>query len=142
LEKDEKKLPEKLKFSPFVSILCMNLKLETMVKSDLYIHGNDAQLKAIKTMVLGLAEGIGCTTDDESELNIPIGMVMDVLVGDPMHLGLLVGLNTEDPECVVVRVELPDASALVTLRDALLECFDDIDIEVDEDVADVPWPFE
>jgi hypothetical protein len=53
-----------------------------------------------------------------------------------------VGLNTEDPECVVVRVELPDASALVTLRDALLECFDDIDIEVDEDVADVPWPFE
>jgi hypothetical protein len=29
----------------------------------------------------------------------------------------------------------------VTLRDALLECFDDIDIEVDEDVADVPWPY-
>ena len=38
--------------------------------------------------------------------------------------------------------QLHDASALVTLRDALLECFDDIDIEVDEDVADVPWPFE
>lgn len=55
---------------------------------------------------------------------------------------MLVGLNTEDPDCVVVRVELPGASALVTLRDALLECFDDIDIEVDEDVADVPWPFE
>ena len=74
-------------------------------------------------------------TADESALNIPIGMVMDVLVGDPMHLGLLVGLNTEDPECVVVRIELPDASALVTMRDALLECFDGIDIEVDADAV-------
>ncbi|MBR4845555.1 MAG: hypothetical protein IKU98_03950 [Bacteroidaceae bacterium] len=111
-----------------------------MVQSDLYIHGAEPQRMAIVQMVLRIAERID--TADESALNIPIGMVMDVLVGDPMHLGLLVGLNTEDPECVVVRVELPDASALVTLRDALLECFDGIDIEVDEDVADVPWPFE
>ena len=111
-----------------------------MVQSDLYIHGAETQRMAIVKMVMSIAERID--TADESALNIPIGMVMDVLVGDPMHLGLLVGLNTEDPECVVVRVELPDASALVTLRDALLECFDDIDIEVDEDVADVPWPCE
>jgi hypothetical protein len=62
-------------------------------------------------MVMSIAEriGIGIDTADESALNIPIGMVMDVLVGNPMHLGLLVGLNTEDPECVDVRVELPDA---------------------------------
>lgn len=113
-----------------------------MVQSDLYIHGASPQRMAIVKMVMSIAERIGIDTADESALNIPIGMVMEVLVGDPMHLGLLVGLNTEDPECVVVRVELPDASALVTLRDALLECFDDIDIEVDEDVADVPWPFE
>ena len=111
-----------------------------MVQSDLYIHGAETQRMAIVKMVMRIAERID--TADESALNIPIGMVMEVLVGDPMHLGLLVGLNTEDPECVVVRVELPDASALVTLRDALLECFDGIDIEVDEDVADVPWPFE
>ena len=113
-----------------------------MVQSDLYIHGAEPQRMAIVKMVMSIAERIGIDTADESALNIPIGMVMEVLVGDPMHLGLLVGLNTEDPECVVVRVELPDASALVTLRDALLECFDGIDIEVDEDVADVPWPFE
>ena len=113
-----------------------------MVQSDLYIHGAEPQRTAIVQMVMRIAERIGVATTGESNLNIPIGTVMDVLIGDPMHLGLLVGLNTEDPECVVVRVELPDASALVTLRDALLECFDDIDIEVDEDVADVPWPFE
>ena len=113
-----------------------------MVQSDLYIHGPQAQRHAIVQMLMRIAQRIGIDTSDESALNIPIGMVMEVLVGDPMHLGLLVGVNTEDPECVVVRVELPDASALVTLRDALLECFDDIDIEVDEDVADVPWPFE
>ena len=104
-----------------------------MVQSDLYIHGTEPQRMAIVQMVMRIAERID--TADESALNIPIGMVMEVLVGDPMHLGLLVGLNTEDPECVVVRVELPDASALITLRDALLECFDDIDIEVDADAV-------
>ena len=106
-----------------------------MVQSDLYIHGASPQRMAIVQIVMRIAERIGIDTADESALNIPIGMVMEVLVGDPMHLGLLVGLNTEDPECVVVRVELPDASALVTLRDALLECFDDIDIEVDADAV-------
>ena len=104
-----------------------------MVQSDLYIHGTEPQRMAIVQMVMRIAERID--TADESALNIPIGMVMEVLVGDPMHLGLLVGLNTEDPGCVVVRVELPDASALVTLRDALLECFDGIDIEVDADAV-------
>ena len=92
-------------------------------------------------MVMKIAERIGVATTDESALNIPIGMVMEVLVGDAVHLGLLVGLNTEDPECVVVRVELPNATVLMTLYEALLECFNEIDIEVDEDVADVPWPF-
>ena len=113
-----------------------------MVQSDLYIHGPQAQRDAIVQMVMAIAQKIGVDTTRESDLTIPMGMVMEVLVGDSMHLGLLIGLNTEDPECVVVRIELPDASALVTLRDALLECFDAIEIEVDEDVADVPWPFE
>ena len=106
-----------------------------MVQSDLYIHGPKAHRDAIVQMVMIVAERIGVDTTDESVLNIPMGMVMNVLVGDGMHLGLLIGLNTEDPECVVVRVELPDASALVTLRDALLECFDDIEIEVDADAV-------
>ena len=111
------------------------------VKSDLYIRGDESQRTTLVQMVMKIAERIGVATTDESALNIPIGMVMEVLVGDAVHLGLLVGLNTEDPECVVMRVELPNATALMTLYDALLECFNEIDIEVDEDVADVPWPF-
>ena len=111
------------------------------VKSDLYIRGVESQRTAIVQMVMRIAEHIGIDTADESALNIPIGMVMDVLAGDALHLGLLVGLNTEDPECVVVRVELPNATALMTLYDALHECFDEIEIEVDEDVENVPWPF-
>ena len=112
-----------------------------MVQSDLYIHGPQAQRDAIVQMVMAIAKKIGVDTTRESALNIPIGMVMNVLVGDAMHLGLLVGLNTEDPECVVMRVELPNATALMTLYDALLECFNEVEIEVDEDVEDVPWPF-
>ena len=112
------------------------------VKSDLYIRGAESQRRALVQMVMKIAERIGVATANESALNIPIGMVMNVLVGDALHLGLLVGLNTEDPECVVMRVELPNATALMTLLyNALLECFNEIDIEVDEDVEDVPWPF-
>ena len=111
------------------------------VKSDLYIRGAESQRTTFVKMVMKIAERIGVATTDESALNIPIGMVMNVLVGDALHLGLLVGLNTEDPECVVVRVELPNATALMTLYDALFECFDEIEIEVDEDVEDVPWTF-
>lgn len=110
-----------------------------MVKSDLYIHGTDADLNAVKRMVVSLAEHIGCDTSDESALNIPLGIVMQLLIGDSMHLGLLIGMNTEDPECVVLRIETDD---IVDVYDALLECFSALEIEVDEDVDDVPWPFE
>ena len=109
-----------------------------MVKSDLYIHGTDADLNAVKRMVVSLAERIGCDTSDESALNIPLSIVMQVLIGAPMHLGLLIGMNTEDPECVVLRIETDD---IVDVYDALLECFSALEIEVDEDVDDVPWPF-
>ena len=111
------------------------------VKSDLYIRGAESQRTAIVKMVMTIAERIGAETTDESALNIPIGMVMNVLAGDTLHLGLLVGLNTEDSECVVMRVELPNTTALMTLYNALLECFNEVEIEVDEDVEDVPWPF-
>ena len=91
-------------------------------------------------MIVEIAKRVGVDTTRESSMNIPIGMLMDVLVGDSMHIGSYIGLNTEDPECVVMRVEMKDE---LELRDALLQCFPGIDIEVDEDVEDmVPWPFE
>ena len=110
-----------------------------MTKSDLYIHGSSAQLQAIKKTVLTIAQHFGCPTNDESDINIPLGAVMQLLTGDALHLGLLIGMNTEDPQCVVLRFECKE---IVTVYDALLECFGDIEIEVDEDVEDVPWPFE
>ena len=78
-------------------------------------------------------------TGDESKMNIPLGIVMQVLTGDAQHLGLLIGMNSEDPYCVVLRIECED---IMPLHDALIECFGCIDIEMDEDVDDVPWPFE
>ena len=112
-----------------------------MVQFDLYIHGPQAQRHAIVQMLMGIAQRIGIDTSDESALNIPIGMVMDVFIGDSMHTGSLVGINTEDPECVVMRVAMPDAPSLMTLYDALNQCYNDIEIEVDEDVENVPWPY-
>lgn len=112
-----------------------------MVQSDLYIRGSVTQRHAIVQMMMRIAERIGVATTGESNLNIPIGTVMDVLIGDSMHTGLLVGINTEDSECVVMRVAMPDAPSLTTLYDALNQCYNDIEIEVDEDVENVPWPY-
>lgn len=112
-----------------------------MVQSDLYIRGSVTQRHAIVQMMMRIAERIGVATTGESNLNIPIGTVMDVLIGDSMHTGLLVGINTEDSECVVMRVSMPDAPLLMTLYDALNQCYNDIEIEVDEDVENVPWPY-
>lgn len=110
-----------------------------MTQSDLYIRGSQSQLECIKTMVLTLAERLGCQIEDETALNIPMGSFMQLLVGDSMHLGLVVGMLTDAPECVVMRVETRNVEELY---DAMLKCFAGIEIEVDEDVADVPWPFE
>ena len=110
-----------------------------MIKYDLYIRGNEPGLDAIKQLVTGIAERTGCITDDESSMNIPLGIVMQVLTGDALHLGLLIGMNTENPYCVVLRIECKD---ITPLCDALTACFSSIEIEVDEDVEDVPWPFE
>ena len=124
-----------------VSILWYNERITIMVQSDLYIHGPQAQRHAIVQMLMGITQRIGIDTSDESALNIPIGIVMDVLIGDSMHTGSLVGINTEDPECVVMRVAMPVAPSLMTLYDALNQCYNDIEIEVDEDVENVPWPY-
>jgi hypothetical protein len=110
-----------------------------MTKYDLYIRGNEPGLDAIKQLVTGIAERTGSLTGDKSKMNIPIGIVMLVLTGDAQHLGLLIGMNTEDSYCVVLRIECED---IMPLHDALIECFGCIDIEMDEDVDDVPWPFE
>jgi hypothetical protein len=106
---------------------------------ELYIQGLEEQLNAIKNMLYLTANNMGGQTEDESALYIPVGLVMQVLVGDGMHLGVIVGMNTEDPYCVVLRIEMDDE---LVLRDALLECFKGIEIEVVEDVYDEPWPFE
>lgn len=58
-----------------------------MVQSDLYIHGTSAELNAIKAMVQEIAQRIGCDIADESALNIPIGVVMQFLTGDPYAPG-------------------------------------------------------
>ena len=104
-----------------------------MTKSDIYLRGTADQLAPVKTMVITLAERTACLTNHESRMNIPLGLVMQLLTGDALHLGLLEGINTEDPKCL---------KDIVPVYEALQESFPNLEIEVDEDVADVPWPFE
>lgn len=70
-----------------------------MTKSDLYVHGSSLQLDAIKKSVVTIAQHAGCNTADESCMNIPLGLVMQALVGDASHPGLLIGMNAEWCAC-------------------------------------------
>ena len=70
-----------------------------MTKRNLYIHGSSQQLNAIKESLFIIAQRAGCTIDDESCMNIPLRLIMQVLVGDVSYPGLLIGMNTEDPQC-------------------------------------------
>ena len=110
-----------------------------MTKSDLYIHGSSQQLDAIKKSVVSIAQYAGCNTDDESYMNIPLEAVMQRFTGEASHQGVLIGMDTEDPQCVVLRIA---CSCIEEVYEALQQCLDGTDIEVDEDVEDVPWPFE
>lgn len=109
-----------------------------MYEVDYYIHGAQSERNSIKELLLTTTLSMGGSTDDESNLNIPLGLVMKVLADDEMHSGMIRGINTQDPTCIVLRVVTKDC---FILHDALLDCFRDIKIEVDEDVENVPWPF-
>ena len=97
-----------------------------MKNTDLYIGGSESQLDAIKTMVYMIAAKIGVQTIDESKLYIPIGIIMETLIGDFAHNGCLIGMETLNVDQLVWHIEMEDASPL---RNALQEVFSDIRIE-------------
>ena len=96
-----------------------------MKNTDLCISGSEAQLGAIKTMVFMIAERIGVQTNDESRLYIPVGIIMETLIGDFAHKGCLIGMETSDTGQLVWHIEMEDASLL---QNALQEVFSDVRI--------------
>ena len=56
-----------------------------MYEVDYYIHGAQSQRNLIKELLLTTTLNIGGNADDESNLNIPLGLVMKVLTDDEMH---------------------------------------------------------
>ena len=59
-----------------------------MYEVDYYIHGAQSQRNSIKELLLTTTLSMGGSTDDESNLNIPLGLVMKVLTDDEMHSGM------------------------------------------------------
>ena len=60
-----------------------------MYEVDYYIHGAQSQRNSIKELLLTTTLSMGGNTDDESDLNIPLGLVMKVLADDEMHSGMM-----------------------------------------------------
>jgi hypothetical protein len=76
-----------------------------------------------------IAERIGVQTNDEKALHIPVGVIMETLIGDFTHKGCLIGMETLDKDQLVWHMEMDDASPLLN---ALQEVFSDIRIELNK----------
>lgn len=97
-------------------------------EADYFLKGSAQELSAVKTLVDELARQYG-DVGNECGLYIPLGVVMNVLVGSPYYEGNLLTMNTNNPECIVLHAE---ANRCEPLLYALREAFPYLSIEMRE----------
>ena len=97
-------------------------------EADYYLKGSAQELTAIKVLVEKLARQYG-DVENECGLYIPLGVLMNVLVGSPYYEGYLQTMNTDNPECVILHAE---ANRCEPLLYALREAFPYLNIEMRE----------
>lgn len=97
-------------------------------EADYLLRGSVQQLSAIKTLVNELAQQYG-TPENECGLYIPLGALMNVLVGSPYYEGNLQAMVSDNPECIVLHAE---ANRMQPLLYALREAFPYINVEMQE----------
>ena len=97
-------------------------------EADYFLRGSAQELSAVKTLVEKLAQQYG-DVGNECGLHIPLGVLMNVLVGSPYYEGNLLTMNTDSPECIVLHTE---ANSCEPFLYALREAFPYLSIEMRE----------
>ena len=97
-------------------------------EADYILRGSDEQLFAVKKLVEELTQQYG-TPGNECGLHIPLGVLMNVLVGSPYYEGNLLAMNIDNPECVVLHAE---ANRMQPLLYALRSSFPHLNVKMQE----------
>lgn len=98
-------------------------------EADYMLKGSAQELSAVKTLVKEFARQYG-DVGNECGLYIPMGVLMNVLVGSPYYEGNLLTMDTDSPESIVLHAE---ANRCEPLLYALREAFPYLNIEMRED---------
>ena len=95
---------------------------------DYILKGNAETLSGIRTMIDDLCHRFG-TPDNECGMFVPLGPVMQALVGTPYYRGNIMSMNQDAPECLFLHAEANCGGPLLY---ALRQAFTNLDIEVKE----------
>ena len=95
---------------------------------DYILKGNAETLSGIRTMIDDLCQRLG-TPDNECGMFVPLGPVMQALVGTPYYRGNIMIMNQDAPDCLTLHVEANNGGPLLY---ALRQAFTNLDVEVKE----------
>lgn len=90
------------------------------------LHGKASMLNDIRAMINELCQCFG-TPDNEMGMFVPLGPVMEKLVGSPYYQGNILHMNQETPDSLTIHAEANSGAPLLY---ALLKAFPNLDVEV------------
>ena len=97
-------------------------------EADYFLHGSAEELARVKEIINRLTQRFG-TPNNELGLFLPMEHLMFYLVGSNYYEGNLLGMNTDDPACIILHAE---ANGMRPLLYALRQRFPNLDIEMRE----------
>lgn len=95
---------------------------------DYILKGNAETLSGIRTIIDDLCQRLG-TPDNECGMFVPLGPVMQALVGTSYYRGNIMSMNQDAPDHLTFHVEANNGGPLLY---ALRQAFTNLDVEVRE----------
>jgi len=95
---------------------------------DYSLKGDAGTLGAIRTMIDNLCQRFG-TPGNELGMFVPLGPVMQKLVGSPHYEGNILSMEQPNPDCLILKTEANSGAPLLY---ALRQAFANLDVEVKE----------
>ena len=95
---------------------------------DYTLKADAGTLGAIRTMIDNLCQRFG-TPGNELGMFVPLGPVMQKLVGSPHYEGNILSMEQPNPDCLILKTEADNG---VPLLYALRQAFTNLDVEVKE----------
>ena len=104
-------------------------EMEFPCESVYVLRGSAEELEAVKTLAHELTNRYG-TPDNEFGLYVPMEILMQTLVGSKYYKGNLLSMDTDRPDCIVLRAEADSPEPLLY---ALRQAFPNLEVEIEDE---------